>query len=203
MTEGRQTDRPPAARVAAIDPGSVKAGMVVLQIEPAEPGFIVPDPDHVSVLARQTVRTNRKEHFAVRMSHLLDQTEIWSEGVRRNWQPELWCIEDPRDFPTVRLRGRGTAVSLGAAFGVACAAFSVCANRCGVDVTLVPAQEWLPKTRGGKNNNLIIPMKHGASRDWLRNRWPALACLTDDEVFASGVAIWAHTKGAMAAIYPI
>ncbi len=174
--------------------------MVVLQIEPAEPGFIVPNPDHVSVLARHTVRTSLKDDFAARMSRLLDQTEIWSEGVRRHWKPELWCIEDPRDFPTARLRGRGTAVSLGAAFGVACAAFSVCANRCGVDVTLVPAQEWIPKTR---TRGLVHPMKHNAARDWLRNRWPALASLTDDETFAAGVALWAHTKGAMAAIYPI
>ncbi len=199
MTEG-QPDRPRPARVAAIDPSSVKAGMVVLQIEPAEPGFIVPDPDHVSVLARHTVRTSRKDDFAARMSRLLDQTELWSEGVRRNWKPELWCIEDPRAAWQKR---HTSGVTLGAAFGVACAAFSVCANRCGVDVTLVPAQEWIPKTRGGRNNNFIIPMKHDASRSWLRARWPALASLTDDETFAAGVAIWAHTKGAMAAVYPI
>lgn len=200
MTE-RQPDRPRPARVAAIDPGSVKAGMVVLQIELAEPGFIVPDPDHVSVLARHTVRTRRKENFAARMSHLLDQTEIWSEDVRRNWQPELWCVEDPRDMtPGKQLRGRGTIITLGAAFGIACAAFSVCANRCGVDVTLVSARDWLPKTR---TRNLIHNMKHKPAREWLRARWPALASLTDDETFAAGVALWAHTKGAMAAIYPI
>lgn len=199
MTDG-QPDGPHPARVAAIDPSSVKAGMVVLQIEPSAPGFIVPDPDHVSVLARHTVRTSRKDDFAARMSRLLDQTELWSEDVRRHWQPELWCIEDPRDFPAAQLRGRGTAVSLGAAFGVACAAFDVCASRSGDTVTLVPAQEWIPKTR---TKGLLHPMKHAAARDWLRARWPALAPLTDDEVFASGVALWAHTRGAMAAIYPI
>ncbi len=200
MTEGRQPDRPPPARVAAIDPGSVKAGMVVLQIQPAPPGFIVPDPDDVAVLARRTARPHSKDGFAVRMSELEGLIEEWAEEVRRHWHPETWCIEDPRDFTTKQLRGRGTAVSLGAAFGVACAAFSVCANRCSVDVVLVPAQLWIPKTRTG---NFQHPMKHNAARDWLRNRWPALQALTDDEVFASGVALWAHTKGAMAAIYPI
>ena len=196
MTEGQQPDRPPAARVAAIDPGSVKAGMVVLQIEPAEPGFIVPDPDQVSVLARRTVRKLRGEQsFAIRMYELQDAIERWAEGVCRDWRPDLWCIEDPRDFTSKQLRGRGTAVSLGAAFGVACAAFSMYAN-----LTLVPAQEWIPKTR---TRNLVHPMKHNAARDWLRNRWPALQACTDDETFASGVALWAHTKGAMAAIYPI
>jgi Holliday junction resolvasome RuvABC endonuclease subunit len=186
--------------VAAIDPGSVKAGMVVLQIQPAPPGFIVPDPGDVAVLARATARTVRQDDFATRMSRLQDIIEQWAEHVRRNWQPELWCIEDPRDFTTKQLRGRGAAVSLGAGFGVACAAFSVAAGRCGVDVTLVPAQEWLPKTR---TRNLVHYMKHNAARAWLRNRWPALASLTDDETFAAGMALWAHTKGAMAAVYPI
>lgn len=197
MTEG-QPDNP--ARVAAIDPGSVKAGMVVLQIQPAEPGFIVPDPDAVAVLARATARPHTKADFAERMAELQDIIERWAEDARRNWQPELWCVEDPRDFTTKQLRGRGAAVSLGAAFGVACAAFSLPAARCGLEVTLVPAQEWYPKTRTG---NFQHPMKHNAARAWLRDRWPALASLTDDETFAAGVALWAHTKGAMAAVYPI
>ena len=63
------------------------------------------------------------------------------------------------------------------------------------------AQLWIPKTRSGRN--LVHPMKHKAARAWLRERWPALQECTDDETFAAGVALWAHTKGAMAALYPI
>ena len=196
-------DRPRPARVVAIDPGSVKTGMVVLEIQPAPPGYVVPDPDAVAVLAHHTARPRGGKDFAARMSSLLDLIETWTEVAWRDWRPDSWCVEDPRDFPVSLLRGRGTAVSLGAAFGVACVAFSVYVNRCGGDVELVSAREWIPKTRGGKHRNLIIPMGHKAARAWLRDRWPALAPLTDDETFAAGVALWAHTKGAMAAIYPI
>ena len=201
MTERQQTDPPRPARVAAIDPGSVKAGMVVLEIRPAPAGYIVPDPDAVAVLARATARPpGHGDDFAFRMFELFDIIQQWAEEAQHDWQPELWCVEDPRDFPLARHRSRGAAVSLGAGFGVACAAFSVAAGHCSVDIQLVPAQEWIPKTRTG---NLIHPMKHAAAREWLRARWPALASLTDDEVFAAGVALWAHTRGAMAAIYPI
>lgn len=208
MTEG-QPDRPRPARVAAIDPGSVKAGMVVLEIQPAPAGFIVPDPGAVGVLASRTVRKLRVErvlpsdenNFANRMAYLFGSISSWAEKIQQDYNPELWCVEDPRDItPGKQLRGRGAIVTLGAAFGVACVAFNIFAYRSEVDVTLVPALEWIPKTR---TRNLIHPMKHKAARAWLRARWPALASLTDDEVFASGVAIWAHTKGAMAAIYPI
>ncbi len=203
MTDERTDKLLRPARVAAIDPGSVKAGMVVLQIQPAPPGYVVPDRDAVAILARCTARPPRGQDFAIRMSFLLDAIERWAEDVRRNWQPDRWCVEDPRSIRIGHaLRGTGNVVTLGAAFGVACAAFSVAANRCGVDVTLVSAAEWLPKTRRGKNRNLKVNMKHNEARQWLRERWPALRDLTDDEVFASGVAIWAHTGGAMAAIYP-
>ena len=136
MTGQTNSTAPRPARVEAIDPGSVKAGMVVLQIQPLPPGFIVPAADAVAVLAARTARPRLAQDFAGRMSELLDITEQWTEEVRRNWHPDLWCIEDPRDFPSKRLSARGTIISLGAAFGVACAAFSVAANRCGVDVTL-------------------------------------------------------------------
>ncbi len=197
-----------AARVAAIDPGSRKAGMVVLQIQAPPAGFIVPASDEVSILSRYTARPRFTKHsydFAIRMSELEELVETWANDVRRNWGPTIWAIEDPRDgfTPGKKLRGRGVIISLGAAFGVACAAFSVCASRCGVDATLVSAREWYPKTRGGANNNRIHSMKHDEARDFLRARWPALQACTDDEVFASGVALWAYTRGAMAAIYPI
>lgn len=202
MTDHVIIDAPSPVRVAAIDPGSVKAGLVVLQIQPPRPGFIVPDGDQVSILARHTARprTGKGTDFAYRMSELLDLIERWTEDVRRNWSPDLWCVEDPRDFTQKQLRGRGAAVTLGAGFGLACAAFSVAAGRNGDTVTLVPAMDWYPKTRSGNRQH---PMKHNAAREWLRTRWPALKVCTDDEVFASGMAIWAHTKGAMAATYPI
>ncbi len=202
VTEQTNT-APRPARVAAIDPGFVKAGMVVLQIQPPATGYVVPASDAVCVLAARTSRRRRGQDFPDRIAELLDSTERWADEVRRNWAPDLWCVEDPRDFPTRLLSARGTLVTLGAAFGVACAAVNAAANRSGgADVTLVPALEWIPKTRGGRNRNLIVPMGHKVARAWLRGRWPALADLTDDETFASGVAIWAHTRGAVAAIYP-
>lgn len=206
MTDGL-IDTKIAARVAAIDPGSRKAGMVVLQIQAPPSGFVVPAAGEVSILSRYTARPRFIKHahdFAVRMSELEELIETWANGVRKYWEPTIWAIEDPRDIKTGKdLRGRGAIVSLGAAFGVACAAFDVCASRCGESATLVGAAEWYPKTRGGANNNRIHAMKHNQARDFLRAQWPALQACTDDEVFASGVALWAYTRGAMAATYLI
>jgi hypothetical protein len=195
-----------AARVAAIDPGSRKAGMVVLQIQAPPAGFLVPAAGEVSILARHTARPRcpKNGDFALRMSELLDIIERWVDDARRHWAPTLWCVEDPRDItPGKQLRGRGAIVSLGAGFGIACAALMMGAHRTGDDVTLVPADAWYPKTRSGGNRNRIHNMKHNAARAFLRERWPALQVCTDDETFAAGVALWAYTRGAMAATYPI
>ena len=192
-----------AARVAAIDPGSRKAGLVVLQIQAPPAGFVVPASGEVSILARYTARPRcpKDGDFAVRMAELLDIIEQWTAEARRNWEPSMWCIEDPRDMtPGKQLRGRGAIASLGAGFGVACVAYTNAANRCGVDPILVPALGWYPKTRSG---NRIHAMKHDDARAFLRAQWPALSVCTDDETFAAGVALWAYTRGAMAATYPI
>jgi hypothetical protein len=64
----------------------------------------------------------------------------------------------------------------------------------GAELVVVPAQAWLPRVRGRRGAH---PMRHVDARRWLQLRWPALEACTDDEVFASGLALYAVTQHPM------
>lgn len=160
-------------RIVGVDPGLNSTGLVALD-------FLA--PGRAVLVAHRRARTNPRHTLTQRLGTLAGSFREFLDLVvfRRDEARLAFAIEDPTEWGmlTDRPRQFNTAARLGAAFGLLAGMAMVTP---GAAVALVPVREWYFRDRGRF-------MRHDQVAAVLRRSLPVLAPLSEDEVFAGGVA---------------